>query len=317
VNLYMKLFGRVMAPADDAGADLGGTEVIDRGDSIVSESEAVVEKAEETVEDAAPAPAAKAEEAPRDPDTGKFIPKGVFDSRMGKEREAREAAERRAAELEAQLGKVSRSEDVAKLEESIEALEKQHAKLILDGDHERASQVMRDIRMTERRISNQMNAENMAQYVSQTREEMKLDDAISRLESTYAPLNPNDGSFNQELVDDVLGWQQVYITRDRLSPSAALTKAADKVMASVKTDAPTAAPAAGLSAGQTPESSRKAEQVAKNIAAAAAQPASLKLAGKDGDKAGITGSIDMNTISDEDYLALPESMKAQLRGDLG
>jgi len=115
----------------------------------------------------------------------------------------------------------------------------------------------------------------------------------------------------------VLGWQQVYIARDRLSPSAALTKAADKVMASVKTDAPTAAPAAGLSAGQTPESSRKAEQVAKNIAAAAAQPASLKLAGKDGDKAGITGSIDMNTISDEDYLALPESMKAQLRGDLG
>jgi hypothetical protein len=41
------------------------------------------------------------------------------------------------------------------------------------------------------------------------------------------------------------------------------------------------------------------------------------MAGKDGDKAGITGSIDMNTISDEDYLALPESMKAQLRGDLG
>jgi len=309
----------LQAPADEAGADLGGTEeVIDRGDSIEPVSEVVAEKASETVaETVEEAPAPKAEEAPRDPDTGKFIPKGVFDSRVGKEREAREAAERRAADLEAQLGQVSRSEDVAKLEEGIEALEKQHARLILDGDHEKASQVMRDIRMTERRISNQINAENMAQYVKQTREEMKLDDAITQLETTYAPLNPNDESFNQELVDDVLGWQQVYINRDRLSPSAALTKAADKVMASVKTETATAAPAAGLSAGQTPESSRKAEQVAKNIATAAAQPASLKMAGKDSDKAGITGSIDMNTISDEDYLALPESMKAQLRGDLG
>ena len=87
---------------------------IDRGDFLPEEIEAlktevpveepVVEEVaeEEAVEEAVETPEKdKAEEPARD-EKGRFagIPKARFDEAVGKEREAREAAERRAAELE-------------------------------------------------------------------------------------------------------------------------------------------------------------------------------------------------------------------------
>jgi len=297
----------VRAPADDNGSDLPG-----RGDAI---DELMTDPA--TAPEAAPeGEAAKPEDQHRDPDTGKFVPKARFDEQLGKERLAREAAERRSAELEARLGQVSRSEDTAKLEESVTAMEKMHAKLLLDGDHEKAADVMRDIRLTERRIALQENQERSAQSASETREAIKMDLAIERLESKYEVLSPESENYNQDLVEEVLGWQSVYMERYRLTPSAALTKAADKVMATQSTPA-AAEPAKGLSAGQPADTGRKQDQVARNLAAAGAQPANTRGVGQDSDKAGLTSKIDVSTLTQEDFAALPESMRAQLRGDLG
>ena len=307
----MRIKHVVRRPADESGEDLPGAAVVDRGDAPVIDELLKTEetKVEETkVEEVA--------EPARDPDTGKFIPKARYDEQVAKERLARETAERRYAELEAKMGQVSRSEDVAKLEESVTAMEQQHAKLLLDGDHEAAAKVMRDIRLTERKIALQESSERMSQTASETRESIKMDMVIEKLESTYAALNPNGEEYNAELVDEVLGWQSVYMERHRMSPSQALAKAADKVMATQV--APAAAePAKGLSAAQAAAPGRKQDQVSKNLAAAGAQPASTKGVGQDSDKAGLAGKIDVNNLTPEDFEALPESMRAQLRGDLG
>lgn len=306
----MRIKHVVRSPADETGSDLGGS----RGDALdeLLKDEPVADKSDAVEQTDAP----KVDEPARDPDTGKFVPKARFDEQLGKERLARETAERRYAELEAKLGQVSRSEDVAKLEESVTVMEQQHAKLLLDGDHEAAAKVMRDIRLTERKIALQESSERMSQTASETRESIKMDMVIEKLESTYAALNPNGDEYNAELVDEVLGWQSVYMERHRMSPSQALAKAADKVMATQA--APAAAePAKGLSAAQAAAPGRKQDQVSKNLAAAGAQPASTKGVGQDSDKAGLVGKIDVNNLTPEDFEALPESMRAQLRGDLG
>lgn len=306
----MRIKHVVRSPADETGSDLGGS----RGDALdeLLKDEPVADKSDAVEQTDAP----KVDEPARDPDTGKFVPKARFDEQLGKERLARETAERRYAELEAKLGQVSHSEDVAKLEESVTVMEQQHAKLLLDGDHEAAAKVMRDIRLTERKIALQESSERMSQTASETRESIKMDMVIEKLESTYAALNPNGDEYNAELVDEVLGWQSVYMERHRMSPSQALAKAADKVMATQA--APAAAePAKGLSAAQAAAPGRKQDQVSKNLAAAGAQPASTKGVGQDSDKAGLVGKIDVNNLTPEDFEALPESMRAQLRGDLG
>lgn len=320
----MKIKYVFRGPAGDDGDAGGGA--VDRGDSIVidtaAQEAALAAQAEKDVADAAAAKAAeeaadeaaKAEPA-RDPDTGKFVPKARLDEQVGKERLRAEAAERRAAELEAKLGQVSRSEDVAKLEESIAAMEKNHAKLLLDGQQDEAAKVMKEIRLTERRIALQQSQEHSTQISQQTREEIKMDFAIERLESKYDQLNPASEIYNQDLVEDVLGWQSVYMERYRLPPSQALTKAADYVMSLQKEEAaPTPAPAAkGLGAGKADTN----PQVVKNLAAAAAQPANLKDSGMDSDKGGYTGKIDINNLTPEEFDALPASKRAELRGDLG
>jgi len=284
----------------------GEAEVLDRGDEYTPEvkPDPALAQASELPKDEAP----KAEEKPRD-EEGKFIPKGVFDNRLRTEREAREAAERRAQELEAQLGQVSRTEDVAKVEEKIVSLEKMHAKLLLDGEHEKAAETMRDIRLMERQVAIQQATHLSAQAKDSAREEIRMELVIERLESGHPELNPQHEDYNQELVDDVLGWQQVLMQRNRLPPSAALAKAVEKVM--VKKQAVPDEPKAGLAAA-----SRKDDQLSKNLATDKAQPPSMKEAGMDSDKTGVTGVPRMSELTPEQYDALPESTKAKLRGDI-
>lgn len=295
----------------------GGGGVVDRGDDLVppvdkaaGEAAAAADPAQ--VENQEPA---KETEQPRGED-GRFIPKAVFDNRLRGEREAREAAERRAAELEIQLGKVTHTEETSKLEEQISNLEALHAQQLLDGKKDEAAKTMRDIRMTERRIALQENDRMSIQQREQTKEEIRLDLAIDRLEGQYDMMNPQSENYNQEAVDDVLGWQRVYMSRDRLPPSQALMRAADKVMGMYSKSAPPAEKKSddtGLNAAH--DTPRKESQLKKNLDADKAQPPSLSSVGHDSDKAGVKDTLDMSKLSAEEYDALPEATKAKLRGD--
>lgn len=137
---------------------------IDRGDFLPEEIEALKTDApvEEPVIKEAVEEAVKEEEKPEEPardDKGRFtgIPKARFDEAVGKEREAREAAERRAVELERQLAERAqaqvKTEQTEELEGRISEMEKQHAQFLLDGEAEKAAELMRAIRHTERQIA--------------------------------------------------------------------------------------------------------------------------------------------------------------------
>ena len=314
----MQLEDEIVAPGPDIdNLDLSKA---DRGNDIPKDDPKAVEP-EEPEEDGAEAPT---EESARD-EKGRFkekeakVPKSRFDEQVGKEREAREAAERRAAELERQLAERARTvENNAKIEEleaQIAGLEKRHADLLLDGDGEAAAQIMREIRHAERRIAKEEAVAETSSHIARTMEAERVEATIARLEADYDQFNPQSETYDQDLVELVLSKQKQLIEQQGMSPSKALEKAGRDVATRFLAPADPAADPKGLSAGKV-ATDRKAEQVAKNLDTQKRQTPSMKDAGMDSDAAGIKQNIDVSKLTAEEFAALPEATKAKLRGDV-
>lgn len=254
-------------------------------------------------------------------DKGRFeakIPKSRFDEAVGKEREAREAAERRAAEAERKLqeGQAAqvRTDQIEAIEADIANLEQKHADLLLDGNAKEAAAVMKEIRMAERRIARAESDAIADQRVTRTLETQKFDTVVARIEADYPEFNPDSDKYDTDLVGLVLAKQGNLIRSEGLTPSAAMEKAAKDVAERfLKVEEAKVEEKKGLASTQAAD--RKQEQVAKNLEASQRQPASMKDAGIDSDKAGKTSSIDVNTMSADELAALPEATRQRLRGD--
>jgi hypothetical protein len=308
----LKLFGQLRKPEDDSSSGGGA---VDRGDDFTLNA-ADAQAADDTQAAVEIGKKGDTNDEPARDDKGRFIPKARFDEQVGKERAAREAAERQLAELQAQLKQVNRNADVAQIEEEIKSMEKQHAKLLLDGDHEKAAELMSQIRFKERQVAIQEATHLSAQAKEQAREEIRVEIAIEKLQTAYPQLDENHEDFDEGLVNLVLAEQRRLIEDERLTPSKALTKAATDIMKRfVPAKAADDQGAKGLAAAQK-GADRKAAQVQKNLDASKRQPPDMKDVGMDSDKAGIKDDIDVSKLSFSEFEALPEATKARLRGDL-
>ena len=303
------------------------SEVQDRGDSVQAEAEDKAQaldkaagaeqadergKAVEAVVEKTPEVEVELEAKERD-DRGRFIPKARFDEQVAKERAGRESAERQLEELKSQLRQVDVNADVMKMESEIVTLEKSHAVAMLEGDSDKAAELMSTIRLKERTINIQNSADMSNRAKNEAREDVRMDTAIERLEAAYDALNPQHELFDQDLVDIVLARQMQLINNERMAPSIALTSAAQQIMLKMGSVGKTEEPK-GLGAAKAGD--RKTAQVAKNVDTAKKQPASMKEAGIDSDKAGIKGDIDVSLMTGEEFAALPDATKFRLRGDM-
>lgn len=322
-----------------SGPDIDNLELdkMDRGDSLVSPE---AEKAEpehddkvgdvfpDKVDDKAAAESEevdeeddeKVEEKPRD-DKGRFeakIPKSRFDEAVGKEREAREAAEKRAAELERKLQagerEAVRTEQIEAIEASIAAMEEKHAELLLDGNGKDAAKVMKEIRMAERQIATAEAESRASAQINQRLEAQKFDTVVARIEADHPQFNPESESYDADLVELVLSKQNALMRVEGLTPSQAMDNAAKYVAERfLKQAEQVKEEPKGLGKKQVED--RKEEQVRKNLETQKRQPASMKESGIDSDKAGKTSDIDIGNLTVDEFAALPEATKAKLRGD--
>lgn len=329
MNFNKFLFRRLMDAADDNGsAGAGGA---DRGDDFTPTDDTAAEAAAAEAEAAAAAEAeaeaaATTGETPRaadgkftkrekDPDTGPVIPKARFDAQIAKERDRAEAAERRADELEKAAAQVSRNLDVQKAVGDVAELRKQERKALLDGDEDKAASLSAQADRLNRQIAIAESGQMTAQAKDEALEDMRFDLTIERMEEKYPELNTSSDAYDQDLVDDILDKQRGLIARERLSPSKALAKAVESVMARRPAAVEPTADKGGLAAAK-PGETRKGAAVAKNLDAAARQPASLKDIGIDSSKAGQTKAVpEASKMTHEEFIALPEATRAQMRGD--
>lgn len=326
-------FQKYMAPAGDGEAGAPGEASVDYGNDVTPSVDTSVEDAAATAaaEEAAAAEKAAADAKPDTPrdETGKFakkekddgplIPKARFDEQLGKERAAREAAERRAAELEAQVVHNKQSLDVQQAIDKVSELRVQERKALVDGNEEQAARLSAEADALNRQISAAEFQRLAADAAGKASEEMRMDMTLEHLEETYPMLRVGDDAYDQDLVDDILDKQAGLIARERLSPSKALAKAAQQIMsrqvAKDPDQAETAteeAPAQGLAAAKDGE--RKAAAVAKNLAVQ--QPGNIKDIGMASDKAGQNTPVPSAAAMEfDEFSALPESTRAKMRGD--
>lgn len=273
------------------------------------------------------------EDQPRGPD-GKFakkddgqpadqrIPKARFDEAVSKERERAEAAERRLAELEARLTKSEptkptvdpRTAEVDTLDSKIVELHAKRDGFLADGNAEKASELLREIRAEERklmRLEAEMIAEEKAgRATSQASEESLVDGVVATLESTYEVLRKGSETYNERMIDLVVAEQQRLMATG-LSPSKALLKAGTDIMELVGQKKAT-----DETKGEDLKEARRKEALAKNLDTAKRQPGALKDVGLDSNAAGAKSlNLEVDKMTDKEFGSLSEEQLAKLRGD--
>lgn len=251
------------------------------------------------------------------------IPRDRFNEAVEKERTAKAAAEKRAAELEQQLmnkeyndkAQVSRSEQVQQLDTRIVELEEQRDKCLLDGDQAKATALGKELRELNRYVARLEAQEESSTIVSQTLERERLNVTIARVEADFPELNPKSEAFDEELVDNVLMLQEGLLRRGH-APSQAMVLAVERTMKR-RTQAATenSAEETGLARAKEQADERKKDQMTKAIATRNSQPPITATLGMDSDKAGAKALPNVTGMSADEYGALPESTRARLRGD--
>lgn len=247
----------------------------------------------------------------------KRIPLDRHEALMTKQREQNAA-------LAARLAQYEKGEKVADLNDTVKAadtkiagLETQYAKLVADGEVDKAAAVMADIRRTEREMSTAQSEMRIAAAVAEATERVRYSTSLERIEAAFPQLNPDHADYDAELDTDVADLKVTY-ERKGMTPSAALQKAVAKLVkpTTVKQeDATTVTPKVDASAVAA---ERKKAAVAKTLAAGAATPPSTAKVGMDSDKdgGGVRSAKDVIKMSFKDFAALPEEELSRARGDI-
>lgn len=262
------------------------------------------------------------------------IPKARHDEAVGREREARRAAEKRAQEAEAREAARNGGKEVEAVQKEIDDLYDELDKASADNNAAEKRRIRAAIRDREQAIAD-FRAEQKSEHARALAvEQVTYNGVVDRAEADYpflrAPTDdePNE-DFKPELLEPVMALKAGY-EAGGLSSSKALSKA----LRTLKTQLDAAKKA---EKNEDPEAAAKAEAEAKAKAEAAAKEAEGKggkrkeeavergkqaQAQQPAPKPGVAGTADKNVkeikvkdLSDSDFDKLPEAEKKRLRGD--
>lgn len=255
------------------------------------------------------------------------------DSRMpiSRHKEILERERAQRAELEKKLQAYEGGDRVAATNEKIKAteqkideLDKQYAKHVVDGEHEKAAEIRKQMRALESEIVEQKSDLKAQAATARAVEKVRYDTAVERLEAAYPVLNPESDEFDEDTSQDVIDLSVTYQRRG-MTPAEAIQKAAKKLLGTEtkkQASATSVKPRVDEEDVEAEkkklakEEERKRAQVQKNLDANKKQPPDTSKVGMDHDKAG--GGIsakDVMRMSQEDFNKLTEEQLARMRGD--
>lgn len=264
-------------------------------------------------------PEGEADPEPKDAARDPMIPKARFDevARKAREREAELQAE--LAAERAKHAVTASSETVKALQGEIDRLDAAYAAALKDGETDDAAKLMKDIRAKERELAKAetgVESQNVAVAQAQAAEQAVFDLTLKGFEEQYPEMNPDpaNDAYDQAKVDAIVTLMQGYVAAGQ--PRTAALKAAMALLAPTLKGHTAPVTDAKTDKQKEVEAERRAAAAKKTAQALEAQPASLKDAGLDSHKAG--GGIDeaaIDKMSEEEFDALPDSVKARMRGD--
>jgi hypothetical protein len=280
------------------------TEAAEKEDVQLEEEPQDAEEKDDAEEEAEP----KAEEPEAEAVDEPKIPKSRFDE----VNEAKKKEKERADRLEKQL------EDLVEQKKEPEpepfdyaAKEKESYDAFLEGDTEKYSAIQQEIREANK-AELQREAERIAAEGDKSvREEMTFEETGEKIEADYPSLVRDSEDFNEDAYSDLMDLYVGYVNTGRYSRADALQMAADK---SVKIHGLNKASSSLAQDGDNKvvELSTKKPDLKKKQKIADSQPP-LKESGAAREDA---PTVDLASMSDEEFAALPEVTKRRLRGDV-
>ena len=193
------------------------------------------------------------------------------------------------------------------------AKENEYQQLVLDGEAEKAVALRNEIRNAEKDQFMFEVQQKMGQTVQQSTEAVALQAKADALEAEYPVFDVNSADHNPEILKEALDLRDAFMVQgyegaDALEKAVNLTVLQHPEVVATPEPAPTPAPEV-----KKVEETQKKANVTKKIEAAESQPP--QMGGQSDAKK--QKNVDINTLSEKEFAALPAETLRRLRGDFG
>jgi len=276
----------------------------------VEEPEAEEEPEEPVAEvEEAEEPVAEAEPEPEPEKKDHMVPKSRLDEVLQKQKALQKQLE--------DMKKAQQPAENAPDPYDFDSKEKEYMNLVLDGKEADAVRLRQEIRTAEKASLQFEMTEQMQQTVQHNAQATALQAAANELEANFPVFDQNSESYNESYTQEVIGLRDAFIMQG-FDAVDALSKAANFVLTTNNLVAPEPATST-LDAPAAPkqkavdEVAKKRAEVSKKLKAAEAQPPELP-----GESSAARGekAVDVSTMSEDEFNALPDATIKRLRGDI-
>jgi hypothetical protein len=272
------------------------------------EGELVAEEADEepTTEnddgDTSELPEEPAEEPVEEKQKSPMVPKARLDEVLAKQKA-----------LQKQLNEQAQAQAEIQAEAPVydfDTKELEYQQLVLDMEPEKATLLRQEIRQAEKETMMFEMQQQMGQTVQLNQEAVQLQATAQVLQEQHPILDENSQEFNEATASEVIELRDAFIVQGYQAADA-LTKATKYVVGNIEpTTVVQEAPKQNVETIQK----KKVASVKKKIDASQSQPPELK--GQGNAERG-EGTLDVNSLSEDEFNALPEETLRRLRGDFG
>ena len=270
------------------------------------------DEAESTEEEAPQEEASK----PKQP----FIPKSRFDQRTAQLRAAErelEDARRKLLELETAKQKAEREANTLS-EEQIQAKMTEANAALLEGDTEKAAKLQGEVfgalrqgsQAVEQSTGQQIDPNKIAADV---RDQMTFEQTLERLYSEYPSLDENSEQFDEAISQEAVELQAFYYQQGYTRAEA--TERAVTAVSRLHGLESAVAQAEAPKVNKQADMAKRAQTEAKKSKVEKARKAPPSSIGAGGHSESSTDHMDVDSLTVEDWAALPDSVRARLLGD--
>lgn len=264
------------------------------------------ETAEDTTEEISSGDGEQLENEVEDKKKSPMVPKSRLDEVLAKQKALQK-------QLDEQKQKKTEILEEAP-EYDFNSKEGEYQQLVLDGESDKASALRNEIRTAERQQMMFEVQQQMGQTVQQSQEVMNLQAAAKEIESSYPVLDENSSDYNEDLQKEVIDLRDAFVVQG-YDAGDALRKAANYTLAAKAPEllVPSEVQVPHISPDLKEVAQKKKQaNVTKKLEAATSQPPELQ--GESNADRG-EATLDVKTLSDDEFSALPEETLRRLRGD--
>lgn len=255
----------------------------------------------EAVEEGSNEPEVEEVEEPKAP----MVPKSRLDEVLAKNKEMQKKLQDMEGKETPEAEKLPEYDFVTK--------EKEYQDLVLDGETEKAALLRNEIRTAEREQLMSEMQNKMGQTVQQDRELHELNQKATEIMEVFPIFDEKSKSYDEKLTTEVMELRDAFIYQG-YGAADSLAKATEVTLLSKKPEllqgdgTEASDPAPKLS--QAVQEKKAKATVKKKVEASQAQPPEMK-----GESAKNKKVVDINTLSDDEFGALPEETLRRMRGD--